>query len=83
VPCTDIKFSAAFLQKYPKARTACFDGREYEGRRYARVHVNGKLRKFTDMSVGEVMTIWVSENRTAAQELPGSTEDSWAMLPPL
>jgi hypothetical protein len=47
------------------------------------VHVNGKLTKFHDMSVGEVLTIWVSENLTAAQELPGSTEDSWAMLPPL
>jgi hypothetical protein len=35
------------------------------------------------MAVGEVLTIWVSEDRTAAQELPGSTEDSWAMLPPL
>jgi hypothetical protein len=47
------------------------------------VHVNGHLRKFDDMSVGEVLTIWVSEDRMTAQELPGSTTDSWAMLPPL
>jgi hypothetical protein len=47
------------------------------------VHVNGQLRKFDDMAVGEVLTIWVSEDRTTAQELPGSTTNSWAMLPPL
>jgi len=46
-------------------------------------HVNGQLRKFGDMAVGEVLTIWVSEDRMTAQELPGSTTNSWAMLPPL
>ena len=120
VACSDLKFSAAFLAKYPKAPAACLDGRVYNGKRYAKfqakvyisdpsfmtvqmldatgapvttfsfkpgpdqgVHVNGQLRKFHDMSVGEVLTIWVSEDRTDAQELPGSTENSWAMLPPL
>jgi hypothetical protein len=47
------------------------------------VHVNGKLKKFHDMAVGEKLTIWVSEDRMTAQELPGSTANSWAMLPPL
>jgi hypothetical protein len=47
------------------------------------VHVNGRLKKFHDMSVGEILTFWVSENRTDAQELPGSTAESWALLPPL
>jgi hypothetical protein len=120
VACSDIKFSTAFLTKYPKAPSACLDGRVYNGKRYAKfqakvyisdpafmtvqmldaagatvttfsfkpgpnqgVHVNGQLRKFHDMAVGEVLTIWVSEDRTDAQELPGSTENSWAMLPPL
>lgn len=46
------------------------------------VHINGQLKKFHDMAVGEVMTMWVSEDRTTAEELPGSTDDSWAMLPP-
>jgi hypothetical protein len=46
------------------------------------VHVNGQLRKFSDMSVGEKLTIWVSEKRLAAMELPGSTAHSWAVLPP-
>jgi hypothetical protein len=46
------------------------------------VHVNGQLRKFHDMAVGEKLTIWVSEKRLEAVELPGSTEKSWAVLPP-
>jgi hypothetical protein len=47
------------------------------------VHMNGQLRKFHDMAVGEKLTIWVSEKRMTASELPGSTAQSWALLPPL
>ena len=120
IACSELKFSAAFLAKYPKAPAACLDGRVLNGKRYAKfqtkvyisdpafmtvqlldasgamvttfsfkpgpeqgVHVNGKLRKFHDMKVGEVLTIWVSEDRMTAEELPGSTKNSWAMLPPL
>ena len=120
VACSEIKFSAAFLAKYPKAPAACQDGRVYNGERYAKfeakvyisspefmtvqmldaagntvttfsfkpgpnqgVHVNGRLVKFHDMSVGDKLTVWVSEKRTDAQELPGSTTNKWAMLPPL
>jgi hypothetical protein len=120
VPCADIKFSAAFLAKYPKAPQACIDGRTYKGVNYAKftakvyisspefmtvqmldasgatvttfsfkpgpnqgVHVNGQFRKFHDMQVGDVLTLWVSQNRTDAQELPGSTAQKWALLPPL
>ena len=120
VACADIKFSAAFLAKYPKAPQACIDGRTYKGVNYAKftakvyisspefmtvqmldasgatvttfsfkpganqgVHVNGQLRKFHDMQVGDVLTLWVSQNRTDAQELPGSTAQKWALLPPL
>jgi hypothetical protein len=46
------------------------------------VHVNGKFEKFSDMSVGEKLTFWVSEKRLTAMELPGSTAHSWAVLPP-
>jgi hypothetical protein len=120
VACTDIKFSTAFLAKYPKAPQACLDGRTYKGVTYAKfsakvyisspqfmtvqmldaagatvttfsfkpgpnqgVHVNGQFRKFSDMQVGDVLTLWVSQNRTDAQELPGSTAQKWALLPPL
>ena len=47
------------------------------------VHVNGQLRKFSDMSVGEKLTFWVSEKRMTARELPGSTSSAWAVLPPM
>jgi hypothetical protein len=120
VACADIKFSAAFLAKYPKAPQACIDGRTYKGVNYAKftakvyisspefmtvqmldasgatvttfsfkpgpnqgVHVNGQFRKFHDMQVGDILTLWVSQNRTDAQALPGSTAEKWALLPPL
>jgi hypothetical protein len=120
VPCSDLKFGAAFLAKYPKAPEACADARVYKGQRYAKfnakvyisspqfmtvemlddkgntvttfsfkpapgtgVHVNGQLRKFSDMAVGEKLTFWVSEKRMEATELPGSTAHSWAVLPPM
>ena len=51
-------------------------------RRDQRVHVDGVDKKFSDNRVGERLTFWVTENRMAAQELPGSTRDSWAVLPP-
>jgi hypothetical protein len=47
------------------------------------VHVNGQLRKFSDMAVGETLTLWVSEKRMSASELPGSTAQSWRVLPPI
>ncbi len=120
VACADIKFSPAFLAKWPKAPQACLDGRRYKGTTYAKfqmkvyitspefmtvqvldstgatvttfsfkpgpnqgVHVNGQLRKFHDMAVGDTMTVWVSEKRLDAMDLPGSTANKWALLPPL
>jgi hypothetical protein len=47
-----------------------------------RVLVNGQEKVFHNLRVGEKITIWVSEKRLEAVELPGSTEDSWAVLPP-
>ena len=47
------------------------------------VKINGKDTKFHDLRVGEKMTFWVSEDRMTAAALPGSTEDSWAVLPPI
>jgi hypothetical protein len=48
-----------------------------------RVLVNGQEKVFHNLRVGEKITIWVSEKRLEAVELPGSTEDSWAVLPPM
>ncbi len=36
VACSDMRFSHAFLDKYPKAPAACQDARVYKGQRYAR-----------------------------------------------
>jgi hypothetical protein len=119
VACSDLKWGAAFLAKYPQAPGACQDARVYKGVTYAKfvaqvyisspqfmtvqllnaagatvttfsfkpgagqgVHVNGALRKFSDMAVGEKLTLWVSEKRLTAMELPGSTTNRWAVLPP-
>lgn len=36
VACSEMRFSAAFLDKYPKAPAACQDARVYNGDRYAK-----------------------------------------------
>jgi hypothetical protein len=36
VACSDMRYSAAFLAKYPKAPAACQDARVYNGERYAK-----------------------------------------------
>lgn len=48
----------------------------------AAVDIDGKKTKFTDLKKGELISFYVSEDRLAAQEQPGSTEESWAVLPP-
>ncbi len=48
----------------------------------AGVNINGKKVKFTDLKKGETISFWVSEDRMTASEMPGSTEESWAVLPP-
>lgn len=47
------------------------------------IKIEGKEMKFSDLKVGEKITFWVSEDRMEAAELPGATEDSWAVMPPL
>jgi hypothetical protein len=48
----------------------------------AGVNINGEKVKFTDLKKGETISFWVSGDRLTAQEMPGSTEESWAVLPP-
>ena len=48
----------------------------------AHVNINDEKVKFTDLKVGEKISFWVSEDRLTASELPGATEESWAVLPP-
>jgi hypothetical protein len=49
----------------------------------ASVKINGKSTKFTDLNPGEQISFWVSEDRMTASELPASTDESWAVLPPI
>jgi hypothetical protein len=48
----------------------------------ATVDMDGKKVKFSDLKVGEKISFWVSADRLAASEQPGSTAESWAVLPP-
>ena len=48
----------------------------------ASVHIDGKKTKFTELNKGETISFYVSEDRLSASEQPGSTEESWAVLPP-
>ncbi len=119
IACTEVKYSAEFLGKYPDAPAACLEAVEKGGKRYAKfdarvylnsadrttvellnvkgdrlstfsfkpapdagVMIDGKKTKFTDLKVGEKISFWVSEDRMTAHELPGSSEESWAVLPP-
>jgi hypothetical protein len=119
VECSELKFSEAFLTRYPKAPAACLEARELNGKRYAKfdakvyltgpeittvnllntkgdtvdtfslkpgaeqkIKINGKDTKFSDLRVGEKITFWVSEDRMEAAELPGATENAWAVAPP-
>lgn len=49
----------------------------------ATIRLNGKDTKVTDYRPGEVISFWVSEDRMAASALPASSEETWAVLPPL
>jgi hypothetical protein len=49
----------------------------------AMIRVNGKPTKITDFRPGETISFWVSEDRMTASAMPGSSEESWAVLPPL
>ena len=119
IACSEVKYSAEFLKKYPDAPAACIEAVEKDGKRYAKfqarvylnsadrttvellntrgdrlstfsfkpgpdaaVDIDGKKTKFTDLKKGEKISFYVSEDRLAASELPGSTEESWAVLPP-
>lgn len=119
IACTEVKYSAEFLAKYPEAPAACIEAVEKDGKRYAKfdakvylnsadrttvellntkgdrlstfsfkpgpdaaVDIDGKKTKFTELKPGEKISFWVSEDRLTAHEMPGSTEESWAVLPP-
>lgn len=62
VNCSDLHFSKAFLDKYPKAPEACIEAREYKGQRYAKftakVYLNSADRTTVSLlnTAGEAVT---------------------------
>jgi len=49
----------------------------------AKIRMGDKATKITAFRPGETISFWVSEDRMSASDLPGSTEESWSVLPPL
>jgi hypothetical protein len=49
----------------------------------AHIKIDGEKTAFKDLKTGEKINFWISEDRMTASELPGSTEESWAVLPPV
>ncbi len=47
------------------------------------VKVKGTETRFKDLHEGEPISFWISEERMTASELPASTDESWAVLPPI
>jgi hypothetical protein len=121
VPCTEIRFSHDFLDRYPRAPAACQEARVYQGQKWARftarvflnssdrttvqflnrggtpietfsfrprpgatLTLDGQTRRFTDLRPGDELQLWVPESRMTVSPYPGATtEESWAMLPPV
>jgi hypothetical protein len=54
----------------------------FKGAPDAHVLIDGKKTNFSDLKKGEKISFYVSADRLEASELPGSTEESWAVLPP-
>ena len=120
ISCDDIHYSAAFLERYPKAPAACLEGRIANGEKWAKFNakvylvslpdfitvemldvsgyttstfsfkpkpnsqivINGKSTPFTDVKPGDVITLWMPEQRLEARALPTATAEGWNVLPP-
>jgi len=48
----------------------------------ASVNIDDKKVAFKDLKAGQEISFWVSADRLTASEMPGSTEEAWAVLPP-
>ena len=48
----------------------------------AKVMMDGKEVKFTDLKPGEKISFYVSEERLTASEQPEATQEAWSVIPP-
>ena len=72
------KVTATFTSTHDRPLTKI----TFEASPDARVEMNGKDIKFTELKKGEKISFWVSEDRLTAAEQPGDTAESWSVLPP-
>jgi len=57
VSCTDIQYSEAFLQRYPKAPASCIEGRIYNGEKWAKFKAKVYLVKLPDFITVEMLDV--------------------------
>ncbi len=57
VECTAIKFSSAFLDKYPQAPAACLEGRVYKGVTYAKFNAKVYINNMPDFVTLQVLNV--------------------------
>jgi hypothetical protein len=80
IPCTQIRFSHAFLERYPRAPAACQEGRVYNGQNWAkfsaRVFLNSADRttvQFLNMGGTPIETFSFRPSPGATLTLDGNT----------
>src|SRR5277367_113224 len=86
INCTDLVYSHAFLDKYPKAPAACLEARVYKGTKYAKfsgkVYIPG-----TDVITvqvfnvaGDPLTTFSFKPAASARLVVNGKTESWAEL---
>jgi hypothetical protein len=66
VACSDIKFSQAFLAKYPMAPAACLEGRIYKGVKYGKFEAKVYINSLPDFVTVQLLN-------SQGTEMPNST----------
>ena len=86
VNCSDLVYSHAFLDKYPKAPAACLEARVYKGAKYAKF--NGKVLIPGSDSItisllnvaGDALTAVTFKPNAAARLVVNGKTESWSEL---
>jgi hypothetical protein len=66
VACSDLKFSSAFLDKYPSAPAACLEGRVYKGVKYGKFDAKVYINALPDFITFQLLNV-------SGDEMAGST----------
>jgi hypothetical protein len=57
VDCDTLRYSSAFLDKYPKAPAACLEGRVYEGTTYGRFNAKVYIQNLPDYMTMQLLNV--------------------------